>query len=143
MIFSCLINLYDLYFLILGRCFIFIPLLTHDPLRGTHDDAFFKVCRLRGIAYDIQNKIGALFFLADTTVGGTLSLLCINKNKIKTLELVINTLGFVMRNIGMEQASGVNKRYENLQSICSSFKKILRNENGGDLSKSNIIDLGN
>jgi hypothetical protein len=97
---------------------------------------------MRGVAFDIQNKIGTLFFLADSTVGGTLSLLCINKSKVKTLELVINTLSFVMRNFGMEESSGGPKRCENLQKLCSLFKKVLKAEHGGDLSKSNIVDIG-
>lgn len=91
----------------------------------------------------MQNKLGSLFFLADSTVGGTLSILCINKTKIKTLELTINTLSFVMRNFGLEKASNAPKRCENLQKMCTVFKKLLKEETGGDLSQVKIVDIGN
>ncbi len=89
------------------------------------------MCRLRGIAYDTESKIGTLFFLPDSILGGGISVLCMGRTRKKSLELAIQTLTFVQKNYGLDVNSGTNRHYENLSSILSNLKKVIKKE--GDL----------
>jgi hypothetical protein len=101
--------------------------VVHDPLKYTHDDAFFKVCRMRGIAFDISNRVGTLFFMVDSVVGGALSLLCVGSTRKKSIEIAIHTLSFISREFGMDTVTNP-LRYENLTSMLISLKKLLRHQ---------------
>lgn len=98
-------------------------------MAGTHDDMFFKLCRMRGIAYDHENQVGSLFFLPDTIITGTLSLLCVGKTRTKVVEQAAMTLSFVQRNYGIDREANSSRRPDNLSKILINVKKILRNEN--------------
>lgn len=127
----------DIYSLQLDRQFVYIPLATHNPLRSTHDDIFFKLCRMRGIAYDQENKVGTLFFLPDTVITGSISILCIARTRIKAVELASHTLGFVQRNYGMDKEAADSKRYDNLSKILVHLRKVIRLD-GNTLATSTI-----
>lgn len=114
-----------------GRSFVYIPLAVHEPLKGTRDDNFFKLCRLRGIAFDTESRIGTLFFLADSIMGGGVSLLCLGKTRKKSLELAIQTLSFIQKNYGVDLSAGNSPKYENLTNITNNLKKLLKKE--GDI----------
>jgi sulfur transfer protein SufE len=96
-------------------------------LKSTHDDAFFKVCRMRGIAFDINNRVGTLFFLVDSIVGGAISVLCIGMTRKKSLEIAVHTLSFIAREFGMDTTTSA-LRYENLTSMLLNLKKLLRHQ---------------
>lgn len=81
---------------------------------------------MRGIAFDIQNRVGSLFFMVDSIVGGVLSLLCIGSTRKKSLEIVVHTLSFISREFGMDTTTSA-LRYENLTSMLINLKKLLRN----------------
>lgn len=100
-------------------------MVVHDPLKYTHDEAFFKVCRMRGIAFDIINRVGALFFMVDSIVGGALSILCIGNSRKKAIEIALHTLTFISREFGMD-AETSTLRYENLTTMVINLKKLLR-----------------
>lgn len=127
----------DFYSLQLDRQFVYIPLATHNPLRSTHDDIFFKLCRMRGIAYDQENKVGTLFFLPDAVITGSISILCIARTRIKAVELASHTLGFVQRNYGMDKEAADSKRYDNLSKILVHLRKVIRLD-GNTLATSTI-----
>jgi hypothetical protein len=110
------------------RQFLYIPIVTHEPLKSTHDDTFFKLCRMRGIAYDQDHKLGTLFFLPDTVITGSLSILCIGRTRIKALEQAITTLGFVQKNYGMDKESADSRRYDNLSKMIINMRKVVRHE---------------
>lgn len=112
----------------LGRSFVYVPLAIHDPLKGTRDDHFFKLCRLRGIAFDSDSKIGTLFFLVDSLVGGGISILCMGKTRKKSIELAVQALSFVQKNYGLDMTSGTTSKYENLTNILSGLKKAFKKE---------------
>eukprot|EP00981_Chlorochromonas_danica_P003595 scaffold667_cov168-Ochromonas_danica.AAC.2 len=114
-----------------GRSFVYVPLAIHDPLRGTRDDHFFKLCRLKGIAYDADNQVGTLFFLADSVMGGGISILCLGKTRKKSIELAIHTLTFVQKHYGIDLTAGSTNKYENLTNMLGNLKKVLKKE--GDL----------
>ena len=113
---------------LVGRSFVYIPLAAHEGLRATHDDAFFKLCRMRGIAFDTENHIGTLFFLPDTVVGGTVSVLCMGRTRRKSLEIAVAAMTFIQRNFGMDSGVQNSKRPESLAKILVTLKRALKNE---------------
>lgn len=113
---------------ITDRHFMYIPIATHEPLKSTHDDMFFKLCRMRGIAYDAESKVGTLFFLPDTTISGSISFLCISRTRQKVLELAIMTLAFVQKNYGVDKDAGTARRSDNLSKILVNIRKALKYE---------------
>lgn len=110
---------------------VYIPLLVHDPLKSTHDDAFFKVCRMRGIAFDVNNRVGTLFFMLDSVVGGALSIMCIGSTRKKSIEVAVHTLSFISREFGMDTVTNPH-RAENLTSMLINMKKLLRSQDKND-----------
>ena len=113
------------YIISIGKFCLYIPLIAHDPLKYTQDDAFFKVCRMRGIAFDIVNRVGSLFFMVDSIVGGTISLLCIGSTRKKSVEIALHTLSFISREFGMDTITNP-LRVENLTPMVINLKKLLR-----------------
>lgn len=69
-----------------GRVVLHIPMMIHAPLREGRDDVFFKMCRMRGITFDMSTKMGTLFVLVDSIVGGCLSIVCIGSSRRAVLD---------------------------------------------------------
>jgi len=107
------------------RSMVYIPIVVYAPLRSSHDDLFFKLCRMRGIAFDAKHRIGTIFLLLDSVVGGALSILCIGHTRRKALELAVGALTFVTREFGMDEETEKH-RSENLLLMLISMKKLLR-----------------
>jgi ACT domain-containing protein len=82
---------------------------------------------MRGIAFDLQNRVGTLFFLLDAIVGGAVSILCIASSRRKTVELTLHTLSFISQQFGKDTTSGLRK-CENLTTILINLKKALKND---------------
>mmetsp|Transcript_17270 Transcript_17270/g.28993 ORF Transcript_17270/g.28993 Transcript_17270/m.28993 type:complete len:899 (+) Transcript_17270:37-2733(+) len=110
-----------------GKFCVYIPIVVHDPLKATHDDNFFKVCRMRGIAFDVKHRTGVLFFLIDSIVGGAVSILCIGSTRKKSLEIAVHTLNFIAREFGMDSETNP-LRYEYLTTMLINMKKLLRHQ---------------
>ena len=72
---------------------------------------------MRGIAFDAKHRIGTLFLLLDSIVGGALSILCIGQ--------AVGALTFVTREFGMDEETEKH-RSENLLLMLISMKKLLR-----------------
>eukprot|EP00602_Paraphysomonas_sp_CaronLab_P001653 CAMPEP_0185032016 /NCGR_PEP_ID=MMETSP1103-20130426/19829_1 /TAXON_ID=36769 /ORGANISM="Paraphysomonas bandaiensis, Strain Caron Lab Isolate" /LENGTH=845 /DNA_ID=CAMNT_0027567749 /DNA_START=65 /DNA_END=2599 /DNA_ORIENTATION=- len=83
-----------------GRHCVHIPSAIHTPLSDSRDDVFFRLCKMHGIAYDPERKSGVLFFLVDSIIGGTLSMLAVADTKLKALECAVQALTFISRNFG-------------------------------------------
>jgi phosphopantetheine adenylyltransferase len=83
---------------------------------------------MRGIAFDTENRIGSLFFMADSVVGGTISALCMGKTRRKSLEVAVSTINFIQRNYGMDTSSTNMRKAENLNKLLISLKKVLKHE---------------
>ena len=112
----------------LDRFMVYVPVAVHDPLRSAHDDSFFKLCRMRGIVFDAQNKIGTLFLLVDSIVGGAISFICVSRSKIKALELTVQVLTFVIRNFGVDTGASESRNFENVTNMLANMKKVLKKE---------------
>ena len=94
-----------------GRCCTYFPIAIQNSLKGTRDDVFYKLCGMNGIAYDHTRRIGTLFFLVDTIVGGgVVSVMCISTTRSKCLELAIDVFTFISKQFGKNNNSGSNSK---------------------------------
>jgi hypothetical protein len=125
------------YMTSIDRYVVYVPMATHEPLKTTHDDHFFKLCKLRGIAYDAEHQVGTLFLLPDTIMTGSLSILCLGKTRQRALELAVTTLSFVQKNYGVDKEAGEDRHPDNLSNMLVQMKKTLKIETTISNSTSN------
>ena len=110
-----------------------IPYATHDALKGTRNDEFFKFCNMRGISFDSNDRTGVLFFLVDGIMGGAISMMSIANSRLRALEQAVSAINFIIQQFG----KGENGRnYDTLTSILLNLKKALKVEekNAGPLN---------
>lgn len=107
------------------RFFTYVPIAIHDPLKTSTDESFFKLCKMRGIAFDIKHKQGSLFFVVDSVVGGIVSLLCIGSTRRKSIELAIHALTFVSQQFGKDHTKDI-KKCENLTFTLLNMRHALK-----------------
>lgn len=109
----------------LGRFVTYVPFSVHSPLRSSNDESFFKLTRMRGIAFDLANKQGTIFFVVDSIVGGAVSMICVANTRKKATAQMINALTFISQQFGKDHESD-QRRWDNLSTILTNMKKILR-----------------
>ena len=106
-----------------------VPLAIHEQLQGSRDDVFFKLCRMRGIAFDPNERVGTLFFLVDTVVGGAVSFVCVANSRFRALEQAVSCLSFITSQFGKEKGQGQNTSdCRNLCSILLYLRKAFKVE---------------
>lgn len=110
-----------------GRHVVFIPFALHSPLRGTRDDTFFKICKMRGISYDPETNVGALFFLIDAIVGGALSIYIIAGSRKRCLEIAVLATTVIAQQFGRQEADE-RRTWDKIVSIQMRLKHILKRE---------------
>ena len=108
-----------------GKFCLFIPMLYHEPLRGTRDDVFFKFCIMRGIAFDKNDKTGILFFLVDSIIGGRLSFVSVANSRYRALEQAISAITYITQQFGKD---GAGRNVDQLSSVLLGLKKIFKAE---------------
>jgi len=80
---------------------------------------------MRGIAFDLSNRSGTLFFVIDSVVGGAVSVLCVGVTRKKATAQVINVLTFVSQQFGKDLNSE-RRQCDNLTTILINMKKLLK-----------------
>jgi hypothetical protein len=103
----------------------YVPFALHDPLRSCTDETFFKLSRMRGIAFDMSNRSGTLFFVVDSVVGGAVSILCIGATRKKATLQMINVLTFISQQFGKDSSSDL-RQCTNLTAILTNMKRICK-----------------
>ena len=112
-------------FLSVDRHFVYLPIISHEPLTETRDDIFFKFCKMRGVAFDMQSKSGTLFHLVDAVVGGIVSICCTGYTRRRSLEITVVTLTFIASQFGRKQFEGSRSNFD-LQIIVAHVKALLK-----------------
>lgn len=111
---------------------VYVPVVHHIPLKGTRDDVFFRLLKMHRIIYDTDSKTGVLFFLLDSIVSGSVSVLCIGTTRNKALEYMIGALNFIFQQFGKDVVLEDDQRpAENLCYILRYLKLELKKEKRG------------
>ena len=67
--------------------------------------AFFNLCRLRGISFDLKLMVGTAYKLVDSFVCGAVGILCIEPTREKALMTTVEALDFIRKDVGAFPAS--------------------------------------
>jgi len=87
------------------RAFCYIDFLGNPKLSEMQHTAFFNLCRLRGISFDLKMMVGTAYKLVDSFVCGGAGLLCIEATRDKALMTTVEALDFIRRDVGAFPAS--------------------------------------
>ena len=79
--------------------------LGNPKLSEMQHTAFFNLCRLRGISFDLKLMVGTAYKLVDSFVSGGVGILCVEATRDKALMTTVETLDFVRRDVGAFPAS--------------------------------------
>jgi hypothetical protein len=109
----------------LGKYCLYVPMLYHEPLKGTRDDVFFKFCIMRGIAFDVSDKTGILFLLVDSVIGGRLSFLSIANSRYRAIEQSINAITYITQQFGK---TGAGRDVDHCSSVLLGLKRVFKQE---------------
>jgi hypothetical protein len=77
------------------RGFVYIPFLYHPGLASIQYKTFFHMCRIEGISFDLEARVGTTFLLCDSLQSGVLSIISMGRNLRETLGLLSETLTFI------------------------------------------------
>ena len=114
-----------------GLCFTYVPMAYHAPLVGARDAAFFRLAKMHRIVYDVESRTGTLFFMVDSLVGGTVSILCVGNSRRRVLEYASNALNFVNQQFGKDTTPPEERPWFNLSGILHDIKIELKKEKRG------------
>lgn len=81
-------------------CYVASEVFYHPDLVRAHHGPFFELCRLKGISFDVQAKLGTLFNLPDSFGSGMLGVLSVGSGQLGALRAFTDCLDFVGREVG-------------------------------------------
>ena len=79
---------------------MYIPLIIHPGLSSIKFKTFFQMCRLDGIAYDLEIKTGTIFLLFQDIGEGVIGIMTVGKHRRETVKLMYEALEFLVRQGG-------------------------------------------
>ncbi len=108
-----------------SRCYVSHDSIYHPNLGSMQYGAFFNLCRLHGISFDLQSRNGLAFMLADSLVGGTIGMLGVGKVHSKALRSVSKCLKFIENQVGtLHQKGEFDSQKSNFMDILSTIKHL-------------------
>lgn len=79
------------------RGFCHVDMLANPKMSEVHHTAFFNLCRLRGVSFDLKLMNGTAFKLIDSFVCGAVGLISIQPTREKALSSMCEALDFIRR----------------------------------------------
>ena len=70
------------------RSYVAIDCLYHPNLGSMQYGSFFNLCRLHGISFDLQQKLGTAFMLTDTLASGIIGLIGVGNDTNDAMKMV-------------------------------------------------------
>uniref|UniRef100_A0A7S0VNS7 IQCH-like ATP-grasp domain-containing protein n=1 Tax=Hemiselmis tepida TaxID=464990 RepID=A0A7S0VNS7_9CRYP len=86
------------------RGYAVCDMLYHPNLATVQYNVFFNLCRLKGVHFDLQDKMGTAFLLVDSFAGGVISLLTVGKDNASSLRLLAEGLDFIQLQLGVSRS---------------------------------------
>jgi len=87
------------------RAFVHVEMLANPKLSEVQHTAFFNLCRLRGVSFDLKLMLGTAFKLLDSFVCGAIGLISIQPSREKALGSMCEALDFIRRDVGIYPSS--------------------------------------
>jgi hypothetical protein len=82
------------------RCFAALDAMHHPNLVSMDYPAFFNVCRLHGVAFDLETAKGVAFKLYDSLASGTIGAICVDDSPQAAKNGLLRALQFVHKTAG-------------------------------------------
>ena len=82
------------------RAYVMNEMMYHPQLPQLHHSAFFNLCRLKGVSFDLQERTGTVFNLMDSFVGGVLGILTVGSSLLDALRKFADCLDFMQKQVG-------------------------------------------
>jgi hypothetical protein len=106
-----------------GVYYVHVPMATHSGLKQSRDDVFFKLMRMRGVAFDTESRVGTLFYVLDGIVGGAVSMVCIGNTRERAITTALHMAQVLNTQFGVENTSGL-RLWMNASSVLSGIKRV-------------------
>ena len=126
------------------RHYVVADFLAHPNLSSTHHDAFFNACRLEDVCFDMEDRAGTVFSLADSFASNVLGVVCVGRSLGSSFARLAEALDFMARQLGpgvdASRPPGVEKAGEEGEAaeigtpfrLVHSTVKFLANRLGPD-----------
>jgi hypothetical protein len=115
-----------------GRCYAAVDELFHPNLSSLQYNAFFSLCRLKGISFDLKERLGAAFLLSDSLAGGLIGLMGVGGTPAQALKTLQNTLTFIESQVGsFSQQDEFEDEKSNFTDVTYAVKSALKRYSGG------------
>lgn len=105
----------------------------HEGLKSTRDDAFFKLCKMHGVAFDGKQGVGTLFFLTDSIgSSGCVSFMSVATSRKRAIEKAMSVSLFLSQQFGKSgkaSSSGgaeIAPLWDNVSSIHLRLKHYMK-----------------
>jgi hypothetical protein len=113
------------------RSYAVVDFLYHPALSTMQSSAFFNLCRLHAIAFDLHGRVGTLFNLVDSMARGVLSIITIGRDQKGSLQTLLRTLQFMHEQVGVQNVqSEFNDSIGNFSLVLSTAKALCKKYNG-------------
>lgn len=89
--------------------------------------AFFNLCRLKGVSFDLRAKSGTAFMMMDSLASATLGLLCVGATLKHSLTALVEGVGFLQEQVGaLKLTDHVYADESNLVEVLNVAKAMLK-----------------
>ena len=113
------------------RCYVMNELLYHPQLFSIHHSAFFNLCRLKGVSFDLQERTGTVFNLMDSFVGGVLGIVTVGKTLLDALRKFADCLDFIQKQVGPATTKSTTQSHEvSFKDVIKAIKQLVDTQVG-------------
>jgi len=114
------------------RCYVMNELFHHPQLPTIHHSAFFNMCRLKGVSFDLQERTGTVFNLMDSFVGGVLGVLTAGRSMLDALRKFADCLDFIQKQVGPDASKPSSRVHEvSFKDIIKAIKNLVDKQMSG------------
>ena len=112
------------------RSYVAIDCLYHPNLGAMQYGAFFNLCRLHGVSFDLQQKTGTAFMLTDSLAAGIVGLIGVGSGEegsTSAMKTMSKALRFIESQVGSMRTQGeFDSEKSNFPEISATVKSLLQ-----------------
>lgn len=111
------------------RSYVAIDCLYHPNLGAMQYGAFFNLCRLHGVSFDLQQRMGTAFMLTDSLAAGIIGILgvgCGENGTQEALKTISKALRFIESQVGSMRTQGeFDSEKSNFTELSATIKTLV------------------
>jgi IQ domain-containing protein H len=105
------------------RSYVAVDCLYHPNLGAMQYGAFFNLCRLHGVSFDLQQRSGTAFMLSDSLAAGILGLIGVGASSEAAFKTVAKAMKFIESQVGTLRAQGeFDTEKSNFSDVSAAIK---------------------